>query len=149
MSVSKPTTLTRYCLFQIPGVVIAAALAWAAAHWFSVPIWAGILAVAIWIAKDVALYPILKAAYEAGGPSGPESMIGSVGTVTEGLNPSGFIRIGPELWCAKSAAPLAEGQLVRVIGCAGMTMLVEPSPVASKIDVPTTSPDQGSSSSTI
>ena len=45
MSVSKPTTLTRYCLFQIPGVVIAAALAWAAAHWFSVPIWAGILAV--------------------------------------------------------------------------------------------------------
>ena len=61
MSVSKPTTLTRYCLFQIPGVVIAAALAWAAAHWFSVPIWAGILAVAIWIAKDVALYPILSA----------------------------------------------------------------------------------------
>lgn len=115
----------RYWLFQLPGIVIVAALTAAAVHWFSLPAWTCIAATALWVAKDIALYPMLKHSYRAGGPVGPASLIGSVGTVRDALDPTGLIKIGPELWKAKSSSPAAVGEVVRVVGCSGMTLLVE------------------------
>lgn len=118
----------RYWLYQLPGIVVVAALAALAAQWLSLPLWACVVAIVLWIAKDAALYPVVKASYQAGSPTGPASLIGSLGTVRDALDPIGLIKIGPELWKAKSSAPAAAGDVVRVVGCSGMTLLVEARP---------------------
>ncbi len=123
-------TWQRYWLFQIPGLAIVSALLAAGAHWFSLPLWACALGLAIWIVKDASLYPFLKSAYEGSKPTGPEAMIGSLGTAREDLRPGGLIRIGPELWRAESAVPIEAGQVVQVTGCEGMTLRVAPGPSA-------------------
>ena len=122
----KPlATWKRYWLFQLPGIVLVAALTAVAAHWLSLPLWTCGIATVLWVAKDAALYPMLKYSYRAGGPVGPASLIGSVGTVRDTLDPTGLVKIGPELWKAKSSSPAAVGEIVRVVGCSGMTLLVE------------------------
>lgn len=118
----------RYWLYQLPGIVVVAALAAGAAQWLSLPPWTCVAATLLWVAKDAALYPVVKASYQAGGPTGPASLIGSLGTVRDALDPIGMIKIGPELWKAKSSAPAAAGAVVRVVGCSGMTLLVEARP---------------------
>lgn len=135
MPESKPPPSTRprspwrrYWLYQLPGIVIVAALAAVAAHWLSLPPWACVVATLLWVAKDAALYPVVKASYQAGSPTGPAALIGSLGTVRDALDPIGLIKIGPELWKAKSSAPAAAGDVVRVVGCSGMTLLVEARP---------------------
>ena len=100
-------------------------LAMVGAFWFTLPSWTIPFALGVWIAKDLLLYPFLKSAYEGPKPTGPESMVGSLGTVTEDLCPRGYVRIGPELWRAESADPVRAGQTVCVTGCDGMTMQVE------------------------
>ena len=80
----------------------------------------------LWIAKDALLYPFLKSAYEGPQPTGLESMIGSLGTAKENLMPRGFVRVGAELWMAESKESVKAGQIVRVSGCEGMILLVDP-----------------------
>jgi membrane-bound serine protease (ClpP class) len=61
--------------------------------------------------------------YEAG----KESMIGSVGTVREPLNPSGMVFTNGALWQATSTSgPLPAGAPVRVVGVDGLRLRVEP-----------------------
>lgn len=115
----------RYWLYQLPGIVLVAGLTMAATRWFSLPWWTCVVAVVLWVAKDAALYPMLKSSYRTGGPTGPAALIGSVGTVRDALDPIGLIKVGPELWKAKSSSPAAVGESVRVVGCSGMTLLVE------------------------
>ena len=135
MSASKPqpsarplSLRQRYWLYQLPGIVVVAALTAVAAQWLSLPPWACVAATVLWIAKDAALYPVVKASYQAGSPTGPASLIGSIGTARDALDPIGLIKIGPELWKAKSSSPAAAGDVVRVVGCSGMTLLVEVRP---------------------
>ena len=118
--------LQRYWLYQAPGIGIVAALATAGTHWFAVPIWACVTAIGLWVAKDAILYPFLKSAYEGPQPTGLESMIGSLGTSQENLMPHGLVKVGAELWRAESGTPVQAGQIIRVSGCEGMTLLVEP-----------------------
>ena len=70
------------------------------------------------------MYPMLRSAYSAGPPTGVESLVGSVGRAHETLDPSGFVKIGSELWRATSAEPVVVGQPVRVVGVSGMTLRV-------------------------
>lgn len=119
-------TWQRYWLFQVPGLGVVAVLVVLAAYWFGLPGWTIPFALGVWIVKDVLMYPFLKSAYEGPKPTGPESMVGSLGTVTEDLCPRGYVKIGPELWRAESAEPIRIGRSVRVTGCEGMTMQVEP-----------------------
>lgn len=123
----RRSTWKRYWLFQLPGIVVIGGLTALATIWFGIPNWTVPVAVAIWVVKDLLLYPVLGFAYEGSKPSGPESMIGAVGTATEDCSPVGLVKIGPELWRAESAAPVMAGGLVRVTGCDGMTLRVEPS----------------------
>ena len=95
-------------------------------NWLALPVWTIPLALATWIAKDVLLYPVLKTAYEGDKPVGQASMVGSLGTATEDLRPRGYVKIGPELWRAECSEAVRAGDAVRVKGCHGMTMLVEP-----------------------
>lgn len=118
----------RYLVYQLPGLGLLAILLAAATYWFSLPIWASALATLLWIAKDAALYPLLKRAYEDSKSTGTASLVGHLGTAQEDLSPQGLVRIGPELWRAVSVAPIAAGQQVRVTGSDGMTLRVEAVP---------------------
>ena len=46
--------------------------------WCSLPGWTIPTAAAVWVVKDVLLYPALKTAYEGAQPIGQESMVGLV-----------------------------------------------------------------------
>ena len=60
--------------------------------------------------------------------TGVESMIGERGiAVTEVLGDRGSVRLGGELWSARSARPIAAGQPVEVIDVDGLELLVRPS----------------------
>ena len=60
------------------------------------------LVLALWIVKDLALFPILRIAYEpAGGSGGAENLIGALGIVSADLDPEGWVRIGAERWRAR------------------------------------------------
>ncbi len=122
---SALSTWKRYWLFQLPGIAFVAGVAALGTIWFRLPDWTVPLAVALWVVKDLLLYPFVGFAYEGSKPSGPESMVGAVGTATEDFSSGGFVKIGPELWRAESAAPVRAGGIVRVTGCDGMTLRVE------------------------
>jgi membrane-bound serine protease (ClpP class) len=60
---------------------------------------------------------------------GTEALIGEVGFVRSALNPTGSIHVAGELWSAQleeGAAPILEGQRVKVIGVIGLRLIVIP-----------------------
>ena len=59
--------------------------------------------------------------------AGEESMIGSIGTVREPLNPSGMVFVDGALWQARSPrGPVPAGTQVRVVAVDGLHLEVEP-----------------------
>ncbi len=128
---SSPTTrvLLRYTALQIPGFVACLLGAIAAHEWLGVPIEIAAGAVLVWIVKDAALFPFVRAAYEPapGRPHG--DLLDAIGIAHDGLSDQeGYIRLGPELWRARRAPgcpPLAPGEAVRVVGVDGLTLTVD------------------------
>jgi len=80
----------------------------------------------LWIVKDALLYPLLKNSYETNVPTGSERLIGSTGVVTQRLNPEGYIKVGAELWQARSSAVIDTGESVTVERSEAMILIVEP-----------------------
>ena len=58
--------------------------------------------------------------------TGREQMIGSHGVVVDTAEGEGWVRVHSELWRARSAQPLASGQMVRVTGKEGLVLTVVP-----------------------
>lgn len=121
------SVLSRYILFQLPELVLVclvllglvgmdvlgARLAW------------GLLAV--WLVKEVVVFPFVRRAYEPSDPSGVASILGATGVVTNRLDLEGMIRVGPELWAARLEAgcdPVEVGATVRVISIDGLRLTV-------------------------
>jgi len=123
------TRLGRYALFQVPGIVAVAVACWALWAWAGIS--AGLAAALLlaWIAKDVALYPLVKASYEAPSEIDPSGLIGREGVVSRALDPRGYVKLGGETWRARltsGAGPVAIGQRVRVASVDGLTLVVVP-----------------------
>jgi membrane protein implicated in regulation of membrane protease activity len=119
----------RYWAFQLPGQGFVAIGAWAAHAAWDVPGWLGAAAVAFWVAKDAALFPFLRVAYEPRSGGGAADLVGARGTALDPLPPAGYVRISSELWRAEPApgsAPVAAGGRVRVRAVRGLTLVVEP-----------------------
>jgi membrane protein implicated in regulation of membrane protease activity len=107
--------------------VVIAGLAIVGVRSFDLPAWILPVSIAVWLAKDLALYPMLARAYAARAHSTAGRLLDRRGTVTEALASStGWIRVDGELWQARSTATLEVGRSVRVVGADGMTLLVEP-----------------------
>jgi membrane protein implicated in regulation of membrane protease activity len=125
------STFLRYVLLQVPAtVVVAAVLAAAVSTGFLALPWAIALLLA-WIVKDLALFPLVRKAYEAGDDRG-RPPVGCRGVVTRRLDPEGRVRVRGEVWRARLAAIegtpcLAEGSPVTVLDRDRQTLLVEPS----------------------
>jgi membrane protein implicated in regulation of membrane protease activity len=96
-------------------------------------------AAAAWLAHDFVVARRIRRLSQAVGPLqvqwfhgrsvvGAEAMIGRIGTVTTPVAPSGYVRIGGELWRARSldGAALGTGLRVRVRRLDGLVLLMEP-----------------------
>ena len=62
----------------------------------------------MWVIKDIALYPFLRSAYEVDDRQPIERLIGERGTTVEPLAPSGYVRVGGELWYAETKTDIPE-----------------------------------------
>jgi membrane-bound ClpP family serine protease len=121
-------TFVRYLLFQLPGWALLAFFLLVLVDRTAVPIWATASFFALWIAKDLALYPIVRHAYEKNSGTGAERMIGKKGVTQHRLAPDGYVKIDGELWKAQtgfSDQPIPQQRAVRVIGARGLTLTVQ------------------------
>ena len=126
-----PSTLVRYTLYQIPEWVLVAGAAVLLYRWGVLPGWAGALLVAAVMAKDAALYPFLRTAYETDASTAIERLIGLRGVAVEALAPHGYVRVRGELWRSEAAAgapAIHPGHPVTVAAVRGTTLLVRPAP---------------------
>lgn len=125
----RHSPLAKYLVIQIPGWVLVAVVLEVLRRWVDLPLWAAIALFLVWIVKDLILFPFLRPAYESGGKSGVERLIGVQGTAEERMAPSGYIRIGGELWRAEALQtdkPIPRGSRVRVQAVRGLTLLIQP-----------------------
>lgn len=129
MADGGPRVFAKYALLQLPGWFGVGALLSAAVYWWELPEWMALLIFALWVAKDFAMYPVLRVAYADGSPDGTGSLVGAQGTAVEPLDPGGYVRVGSELWRAevpRDRAPVARGARVRVRAVDKLTLKVEP-----------------------
>jgi membrane protein implicated in regulation of membrane protease activity len=58
--------------------------------------------------------------------TGAEAMVGARAEVLETCAPDGRVRVGAEIWNARSEVPVASGRIVRITAVDGLTLVVEP-----------------------
>lgn len=117
----------RYLALQVPGTVLFVIGLILARRWIEFPAWVFWGLIVVWVAKDLALFPFVRKAYEP--QDGRNPMLGVRGVAEETLAPSGYVRIGGELWKAtaeKGCRPIDRGEPVRVSDVRGLTLIVEP-----------------------
>ena len=119
--------IVRYVLLQLPALAVLIVLLVLVKRWIDLPSWFIWGLIGLWIAKDIALFPLTWRAYEQDRAKAGSSMVGARGIAEERLNPSGYIRVGAELWQAEvvgDAPSIERGEGVRVQGIRGLTLLV-------------------------
>jgi len=119
----------RYSLLQIPELAILVFVLLLVRPYLDMPPWLCWAIVALWVIKDVALFPFVWRAYVGGDAGRTHSMVGELGRARERLAPSGYVLVRGELWKAevKDGNPAIEkGEAVRVRGIRGLTLIVEP-----------------------
>lgn len=117
----------RYILLQLPGTVLLVVALILARRWVDIPAWLFWGLIVLWVGKDVVLFPFVRRAYEPQEDGNP--LVGARGVAAERLAPSGFIRIGGELWKAEAAEghrAIEPGDAVEVRDSRGLTLIVEP-----------------------
>jgi len=125
---SRQVILT-YSLFQLPSAVIVIGVALLVKMWIGFPWWLVWLIGAVWITKDIVLYPFVWCSYDPQQRKEANSLIGQEGVARDRLAPSGYIRIRNELWKAevKERGVVVEaGEPVKVNGVRGITLYVSP-----------------------
>jgi membrane protein implicated in regulation of membrane protease activity len=121
-------TWVRYWLLQLPGLALVAFLAWWAFFngWIPAPL--AVAIIAIWLLKDIALYPLTRHALQKSQPAtGPAALVGQEAEVVQTLAPSGQVRVGGERWLARSASGehILAGRRIRVVDVDGLTLVVQ------------------------
>jgi membrane protein implicated in regulation of membrane protease activity len=123
-------TLGKYLLIEIPGWLVASGVLYYAHHTWGLSYGLAWIFLAVWIGKDLALYPAMRSALADGDSVMPaDLLIGAVGVVTRSRDREGYVRIGAELWRAEpvhDAPSLGVGSEIRVREVRGLTLIVEP-----------------------
>tara|TARA_B100000949_G_scaffold226223_1_gene231313 strand:+ start:511 stop:918 length:408 start_codon:yes stop_codon:yes gene_type:complete len=123
----------RYTAFQIPGWVIATATSWWLYQSMNIPALAALAIPVFWFVKDMALYPLLRTAYETDETPPVQRFIGECGMPIERLAPSGYVRIKGELWRAEAEGdPIEPDVTVKVIGAKGLVLRVQAAPTSTE-----------------
>jgi len=126
-SKSAVVTFLRYLALQLPGFVVAAAVLTWLVHAGHITATIGYALFALWVLGEIALYPVMRVAYEPGAAHvGSEAMVGALGTAETALDPEGFVRVGAERWRAVTKGnAIAAGAAVRVGDVRALTLVVE------------------------
>jgi membrane-bound ClpP family serine protease len=120
--------LARYTLFQIPDLILLGLGLAAAVRWWEFPVVSAYVLLGLWIVKDIVLFPLLRVAYQTDGSSVADRLNGTLGVVTQSLDPTGYVMVGSERWSAEvpiEGSTVAVGSTVRIVGIRGLTLLVE------------------------
>ncbi|HEY7518037.1 MAG TPA: NfeD family protein [Methylomirabilota bacterium] len=90
---------------------------------FGLPTWVAAVAFAVYVGKDLALYPAMRTLFRAPMPTRP---IGQRAEAVERLAPSGYVRVNGELWKARVPhGDVRAGEVVVVRAADGFTLIVE------------------------
>jgi membrane protein implicated in regulation of membrane protease activity len=133
--------LFKYLLIQLPGWALWTLALILVQHWIHFPGWIIPLFVAVWVGKDIIMFPFVWRAYDSEHGQKSHPRAGDRGVVVKRLSPQGYVRIDGELWRAEVAGEKGsafEGETVGVIDVQGLTLIVEPVSMRSKDSDPTT-----------
>jgi membrane protein implicated in regulation of membrane protease activity len=123
-------TFVRYLLLQLPGVLALLLGLVVARRWIDISTSVVIAVTAAWVAKDLALYPLLRRAYEVDPRNELEKLLGAEATVTTPLQPGGLVTRRGVLWRAEAAPgeplPVPPGSRVRIERHRGLVLVVRP-----------------------
>ena len=90
---------------------------------FGLATWLAAAALALYVGKDLALYPAMRTLFRAPVPTRP---IGQRAEAVERLAPSGYVRVNGELWKARVRhGDVGPGEAVVVRAADGLTLIVE------------------------
>lgn len=120
------TVFWRYWLLQIPGWLVLGGLLVAAHYWLGLSLVAAAFVLAFWLAKDVALYPMLKPHYVFH-ERAAHDLVGADAVAQQSLSPRGYVKLRGELWRAElvaSEGPVSAGESVVVESVDGLTLKV-------------------------
>ncbi|NJE29674.1 NfeD family protein [Thermococcus sp. 18S1] len=92
-----------------------------------IPLWAGLLVMAVLLAKDFLIAPFVLGGGANKKPEvGPERLIGRTALVVEDLSPEGVVKLDGELWKAECLDGTAKrGEKVKITAVRGTKVLVE------------------------
>ncbi len=125
--------LLRYTLLQLPALALLIAVLWLLAIWFGLPRAWLLLVIAVWIIKDIVLFPLVWHAYDPEPRPRGNTLVGGMARVVQELSPEGLVEIQGELWRARAAQQnlrLKKDSLVRVTAMQGLLLEVVPMPPA-------------------
>ncbi|MBI4524123.1 MAG: NfeD family protein [Deltaproteobacteria bacterium] len=117
----------KYALFQAPGCVAATLALVGIMKWVDLPLWAAVGLFFVWVIKDIALYSLVRTAYESDVKTGVEQLVGEKGVAQEWLDPRGMVRVRGELWQAEAEPRdqrIEPNSEIRITGAHGMTLIV-------------------------
>ncbi len=117
----------RYALLQIPSLALVLLVIYYLDRLVPLPGHFKWIVVALVIAADIALLPLLWRAYDADPAHETLSMIGEEGRALEDLRPEGFVRVHGERWRSRMAdghPPVMRGDAVVVVGREGLVLTV-------------------------
>jgi membrane-bound ClpP family serine protease len=123
-------TAARYFLLQVPGFVTFILLLLLFRRWVEIPgylVWG---LPALWIVKDILLFPVLWRYYAADQHPDPSRMIGRKGFALRRLAPEGHVHVQGERWrasVAKGHPPIEKGETIRVDAVNGLNLTVRKS----------------------
>ncbi|HXH83910.1 MAG TPA: NfeD family protein [Candidatus Tectomicrobia bacterium] len=119
----RASPLLGWLAWQAPGWVVVGLLAAALVVALDLPAWLIALVVAAAVAKDLLLYPAMRATLRPG----RDRLVGSRARAVEPLAPRGYVRLSGQLWQAEAASgSIGEGAEVVVRQVRGLTLVVEP-----------------------
>ena len=93
-------------------------------QWLTWPIAAA--GIAVWVVKDLLMFPFLRRAYEPD-VTGAARLAGERGVAEGDLTPRGYVRVRGELWRAAAVShdePIAAGMEVEIVGAERMELTV-------------------------
>ena len=118
----------RYLLLQLPELALVMSVLALVYEWDWLSRTTLALVFAVWIAKEIAMFFLVRKALAPREGGSTHDPLGEVGVAHEGLEDEAYVRIGHELWRARLApggSPIPPGELIRVVGLEGLTVLVE------------------------
>ncbi|MCL5736903.1 MAG: hypothetical protein M1274_15260 [Actinobacteria bacterium] len=120
--------ILKYALLQLAQTSVVVGVLLLVRQFVSIPAWIIATILALWILKDIALYPKLWRAYAFDDNSPLRKLVGLEATVVLRLDPVGYVRVEGELWKAEIRnhdRGAERGERTRVVDIRGTTLIVE------------------------